>query len=183
MHNFLARWTMAAVAAGLIAGCGATAPTKQAVSETAMANPIQVDKVTAYSKSAVVPVAVRNECEIQSQLPEFVESFASQNNVAVVRKGAVSPKTKGRVLEMEIVNLIGTGGGAWSGAKSVTVEGKLYDNGKMIGSFTGRRLSGGGFFGGYKGTCSILGRCVKAIGKDISLWLKSPTMNARFGDL
>ncbi len=183
MGNFLARWAVAALAAGLIGGCGATAPAKQVENVPAAGEPIFIDTVTNYSKSAMVPVAVRNECALQSQLPEFVESYANRSGVSVVRKGAVSSKSEGRVLEMEIVDLIGTGGGAWSGTKSVTVEGRLYEGGKMIGSFRGRRLSGGGVFGGYKGTCSILGRCVEALGKDISVWLNNPTMNARFGDI
>ncbi|MEJ2404442.1 MAG: hypothetical protein P8171_09165 [Candidatus Thiodiazotropha sp.] len=46
---------------------------------------------------------------------------------------------------------------------------ELFENGKKIGSF--------------KGTCSILGRCVKALGKDISEWLINPTMNARLGEM
>ena len=42
--------------------------------------------------------------------------------------------------------------------------------------------TGGGAFGGYKGTCAILGRCVKAIGKDVGEWLLAPKMNAKLGD-
>ena len=34
------------------------------------------------------------------------------------------------------------------------------------------RNSGGGFGGGYKGSCSVLGRCTKALGKDIAGWLR-----------
>ena len=44
------------------------------------------------------------------------------------------------------------------------------------------RGGGGGAFGGYKGTCAILGRCVQAIGKDVGGWLLAPSMNAKLGD-
>ncbi|NQV86958.1 MAG: hypothetical protein HQ492_07775 [Woeseiaceae bacterium] len=35
---------------------------------------------------------------------------------------------------------------------------------------------------GAKGTCSILGRCVKTLGSDIATWLQNPTMNAMPGN-
>jgi hypothetical protein len=89
---------------------------------------------------------------------------------------------KGKVLLVEITGVTAPGGGAWSGAKSMSIAGKLYDNGKMIGDFTGMRYSGGGFFGGYKGTCSIIGRCSKTLGKDVATWLKNPTSGAHLGD-
>jgi len=58
----------------------------------------------------------------------------------------------------------------------------LKENGEVIGSFTGARYSGGGAFGGFKGTCAILGRCIETLGKDIATWLKDPTMNAMLGN-
>lgn len=42
---------------------------------------------------------------------------------------------------------------------------------------------GGGAFGAFKGTCSILGRDVKAMAKNISRWITSPTKNTRLGEL
>ncbi len=41
---------------------------------------------------------------------------------------------------------------------------------------------GSGAFGGFKGTCSILGRCIEALGKDIATWLKDPEMDSQLGD-
>lgn len=93
-----------------------------------------------------------------------------------------SANAKGKLLSVKITGLVGPGGGAWSGAKQVTIDGVLTENGKTLGTFKGMRVSGGGTFGAYKGTCSILGRCVKALGKDVAGWLKAPTMNARLGD-
>ena len=100
----------------------------------------------------------------------------------VVLADDVTESTEGRVLHVEISSVVGPQGGAWSGAKSVTVEGKLTENGEVIGTFKGNRYSGGGAFGGYKGTCSILGRCAKTLGSDIAKWLAKPTMDARLGN-
>ena len=95
--------------------------------------------------------------------------------------GAVNRKS-GRVLEMEITEVHAPGGGAFSGAKWMTVNGNLYDRGKSIGSFRAKRYSTGGAFGGFKGTCAIIGRCSKAIGDDIARWMAAPTPNANLGD-
>jgi hypothetical protein len=149
-----------------------------------MAAAITVAKRTPYGNDSRVPDKVRKECVIDKQLPEFIETYAGKNNIAVVQTdGAVSSKGKGKVLVVEFSDVMGSAGGVFSGAKAVSVEGVLYENGKKIGSFKGRRTSGGGAVFGYKGTCSILGRCVKALGKDISDWMVKPTMNARLGEL
>jgi len=135
-----------------------------------------------YAKDIVVPGAVRTECQLPEKTAVYVQQYAAKGmNVKVA--DSVSAKTPGKVLVMKITNVIGGGGGAWSGAKSVTTEGTLYNNGKAIGSFKAARQSGGGAFGGYKGTCSILGRCIKAIGKDVGVWLQSPAMDSRLGDM
>jgi hypothetical protein len=40
----------------------------------------------------------------------------------------------------------------------------------------------GGAFAGYKGSCSVLGRTIKAIGKDVAEWMKAPSKDAQLGD-
>ncbi|MES9834697.1 MAG: hypothetical protein ABW157_14300 [Candidatus Thiodiazotropha sp. LLP2] len=185
----------------LLYGCGGSTggtksvdSSKQAVTVSKSTNSTSSTKPTsssavsisnriAYAAGSGAPDKVKAECVIDTQLPTYIGSFASQSDIAVVKKdGAVNKKAKGRVLALEISNVIGSGGGAWSGSKSVAVTGELFENGKKIGSFNGRRSSGGGFFGAYKGTCKILDRCVKALGKDIAIWLIDPTMDAHIGE-
>ena len=83
---------------------------------------------------------------------------------------------------MAITEVTAFGGGAWSGAKWMTVKGTLVENDKPIASFRAKRYSTGGAFGGFKGTCSIIGRCTKAIAQIIAEWLKNPVDGARLGD-
>jgi hypothetical protein len=59
----------------------------------------------------------------------------------------------------------------------------LTKNGKKLGDFKARRYSGGGMFGGYKGTCAILGRCVRTLGSDVAKWLSHPKSKAMLGNL
>lgn len=141
---------------------------------------ITINQNIEYAESSGAPEKVKDECKLQTRLPQFIKDYAKKLNVVLVEE--VGESTDGRVLQIEIVNVIGAAGGAWSGAKSVTVEGKLTENGEVIGTFTSKRFSGGGAFGGYKGTCSILGRCIKAMGSDIATWLANPTMDAKLGD-
>lgn len=146
------------------------------------AGSIAIAKQAPYAQQLSVPDAVRAECNLPVRVTEFVKEYADKSHDKVVLADNVSASTPGQALSMKIVGLTGTGGGAWSGPKHVTVEGTLWENGKVKGTFTATRYSGGGAFGGYKGTCAILGRCVKAIGKDVSEWLLAPKMNAKLGD-
>lgn len=146
------------------------------------ADSVTIQKKVPFAADIAVPDAVKAECELPEKTAQFVQEFAAKS-MDVKLADNVSASTPGKALVMRITGVQGTAGGAWSGAKAVTVEGTLYSGGKAVGSFKAIRHSGGGAFGGYKGTCSILGRCAKAIGKDIGEWLQSPTLNAKLGEL
>jgi len=145
-------------------------------------NSITISRQANFAQNLNVPDAVRAECDLPNKVSKFVHDYSQKSFDKVVLADNVSAKTAGKALSMKITDVLGTGGGAWSGYKQVTVEGTLWENGKVIGNFRGTRYSGGGAFGGYKGTCAILGRCTKAIGKDVASWLLSPSMNAKLGD-
>lgn len=86
---------------------------------------------------------------------------------------------KGKVLVLEITHVVAPGGGGFSGSKSATVSGELKENREVIGSLTASRTAS---FGMSYGTCSMLKRIAKKLGKDIATWLMAPTMNAKLGD-
>ena len=134
-----------------------------------------------FASTAQVPAAVRDECQLQTKVPEFVSRGRGGQRPAGGRDRSIA--SAGRVLEMEITDVHAPGGGAFSGPKWMTVKGELYDRGKQIGSFRAKRSSGGGAFAAYKGTCGIIGRCAKTLGQDIATWLASPTQNAQLGEL
>lgn len=140
-----------------------------------------VPKKIAFGKDCNVRDKVRNECKLEEKTLKFIKQFNRGDYSDVVTEKPASGNY--HVLSAEIVQVQGAGGGAWSGAKSMKVAGKLTDkNGKVLGNFEAGRYSGGGAFAGYKGTCSILGRCTKAIGKDIGIWLSSPAKDSKLGD-
>jgi hypothetical protein len=169
-----ARWLRAIVALAFAAGMASLA-----LAPSAAAEPVKVQRSIPYASTAQVPPAVKEQCQLETKVPEFL-SQAAGGNVQLV-DGALNRKV-GRVLEMEISEVHAPGGGAFSGPKWMTVNGALYDRGKQIGSFRAKRYTTGGAFGAFKGTCSIIGRCTKTIGEDIARWLAAPTQNAVIGD-
>lgn len=142
------------------------------------ANPIKLNTII-FEPNARIRSAVKSECGLPAKLTGFIKEYAAQSNFVIADNAAGNV---GKVLSVKITEAIGGGGGMWSGGKGVEVQGELTENGRLIGSFTASRITGGGFFGEFKGTCSLLGRCVKALGKDIAAWLKAPTMNDILGD-
>jgi hypothetical protein len=134
-----------------------------------------------YDKSISVSPAIRAECGLEGKVVGYVQSSARGFDKVVLVSDATKAGT-GKSLAMKITGVTGVGGGAWSGAKYLTIEGILRENGKVTGTFLATRVSGGGAFGAYKGTCAILDRCAKTLGTDVASWLQNPVMNARLGD-
>ena len=137
---------------------------------------VKVLRVAPFAKEARVPEKVQNECDLETKVPAYLGKYADVELV----DGKLG--TSGRSLELRIGDVHGPGGGAFSGPKWMTVTGVLRENGREVSSFTAKRYSTGGAFGAYKGTCSILARCAKAIGKDIAGWLRNPQKDAHLGD-
>ncbi len=169
----------------LVAGCASNAPS----------NAPEVNKEVSYSGTGtlnIAPVtftegmmvrdAVRNECQLLTKLPAFVQS-SGHEQYATINLQAKKSRTSD-YLKIEIIDLPKYKKNAWAGrgGQWVGVKGSLVRKGKKTTSFTATRASMGGFMGGYKGTCSLLGRCAKTLGKDIATWLKNPIDGASLGD-
>ncbi|MEL7448018.1 MAG: hypothetical protein AAFN78_02355 [Pseudomonadota bacterium] len=143
---------------------------------------IVIPEKIAFGPDVMVRDNVRDECRLEEKIAEFIQSYGKKKKGYTLVTEAPA-EGEYHVLTAEIISAQGAGGGAWSGPKSIKVKGELTDAaGEVVGSFTAGRYSGGGVFGGYKGTCSILGRCTKALGKDIAAWLDNPRMNSMLGD-
>lgn len=158
-----------AIAGGLACGC-------------AFAQSVQVPRPVPYSEDGDIADNIKTECKLDEQLADFIQKGAKANGVDVQFASGALDKDKGRVLDVRITNVISMGN-AWIGhQKGSTAAGTLYEDGKKIGSFKARRHSMGGAFAGFKGSCSVLGRTVEAMGEDIGAWLKNPSEGANLGD-
>lgn len=136
-----------------------------------------------FAKDLQVREAVRKECQLLTKLPGFVQSYA-QDQYAGINLDA-KRSTKSDYLEIEITDLPKYKKNDWAGrgGQWVTIKGSLLRKGKKTVSFEANRGSMGGFMGAYKGTCALLGRCTKTLGKDIAEWLKNPADGATLGDM
>lgn len=162
------------------AGCGGQRIRPAADVDT---TPIYMGKQIPFKHGISVRQAVRRECHLEDKLASFIHHNAGAYHLNIVQgDNHGKSDSSGRILNIEIIAVRGAGGGAWSGAKMVAIEGSLKDHGKVIANFVGSRSSGGGAFGAYKGTCSILGRTIKALGQDVASWLQHPVMGASIGE-
>lgn len=136
-----------------------------------------------FAKDLEVRAAVRDECQLLTKLPEFIQSYGN-DQYAVINLQAIK-SSKADFLEIEIVDLPQYKKNVWTGRAGqwVGVKGTLIRPGEKTVSFSASRASMGGFMGAYKGTCSLLGRCTKTLGKDIAEWLKNPVDKATLGDM
>lgn len=141
---------------------------------------VVIKQTIPFKKDAIIQASIRTECNIQSQLANFVKEYSQKEGVTVILDNTAD-KSSEYFLDLVIVGAISQGNPFIGHNKSTSVQGILYKKGNKIASFSGFRHSNGGFGAGFKGSCSVLGRTVDALGKDISVWLKTPTLNDYIG--
>ena len=162
--------------------CGMTFAA-QAADSAAASQVVNVPTVVPFAQDAVIAGAVKRECQLGEKLSNYISEYGKENGVTVTQVAQTTPDSSGRSLVLEISDSM-AGGNAFVGHHTyTTAKGKLYQDGAEIGNFIGRRNSMGGAFGGFKGNCSVLGRTVKALGKDIAEWLTQPGKDGMLGDL
>lgn len=143
---------------------------------------VVIPEQVAYANKDTVDSAILAECALPKRVAELVSQALAQSGVEVKSVAEASPKSGEHVLLLEIAQANRAGNAMTGRYTSVTVTGKLYAKGKPTATFVATRNSSGGAFGGFKGTCAVLGRCAQAIGQDVARWLKSPVDGAKLGD-
>ncbi|MGD8784227.1 MAG: hypothetical protein PVG75_07300 [Thioalkalispiraceae bacterium] len=157
----------------------ATAESQSSTAPTSSAGDvILIAAQVPYAEDGSIPGNIRSECNLNTSLPNFM--LAAAGNIKTTEK--LTKNSSGKVLVMEITNARSWGNAFIGHSKAATVKGTLYDKGKKVASFTARRVSGGGFWGGFKSSCSVLNRIMKVVASDIINWLSSPVDAARLGD-
>jgi len=139
--------------------------------ETRAQEKLFIQAPAVFGPSVQVVDSVRKDCELEEKVGDWVFDGVSKKYPGAARVRKPAEAGNGRLLKLTIVSVFGVGGGAYSGAKSMTVQADLVQGGKVVASTTKSRSSGGGAFGGMKGTCAIFGRVAKALGADVAAWL------------
>jgi hypothetical protein len=146
-----------------------------AAESPALARPVRTAAKVRFSEASGASDAVRRECGIQTNLPEYVRD-ASRDVELVYGK---RPR-RGTVLELEIEDVRAPGGGPFSGPRAMVVSAKLFERGRLVASARAKRRSSATPFSG--GNCAQLNRIARAIGRDVARWLEDPRSDAHFGD-
>jgi hypothetical protein len=158
-------------------------PTKTA--SKAVVNPksaIRIQSSIPLKTGNKIAANIKAECDLGKRLSDSLGAFAVKQGIEIIKQSAIDTGAQGKTLYVEITDAV-SGGNAFIGHRKFTsAAGTLYNNGKKQAEFTAARISGGGFFGGYMGSCTVLGRTTKIIGRDIINWLVNPVDGAHLGD-
>ncbi len=141
---------------------------------------IYIKSITPYAKGNRIAENIKQECHINQQLAEFIKKYSEDKGLTVKFKDKIDANDL--YLDVQIDDAISQGGAFRGHNKFTAISGTLIQGKKSFGSFQAARVSGGGMWGGYKGSCSVLGRTVDTLGKDVSAWLYSPINGAKLGD-
>lgn len=142
---------------------------------TAQAETFTIPAEVPFAEGIQLRDAVKTECRLQTRLPEYIEDEAGRSVDIVISDGPID-EAAGKALRMEFTYVLAPGGGGFSGPKSVTVRGELWEDGEMIGSFVATRATVRG-----SRTCTMLNHCIETIGADIARWLENPSMDSQLG--
>lgn len=156
--------------------------TASLLSSVAFAAEVNVASTIPYGEDDTVGAAVKNECNISASLLEGLTGAVGAD-ITLKKTDTLDKAAPGRNLVIEITDAQSSGNAFIGHRKSVAAKGKLYDEGKLVGSFRASRWSMGGMTGGFKGSCAVIHDCGRAIGKDIAVWLAAPVEGAKLGNL
>jgi hypothetical protein len=123
--------------------------------------------------SAPIAESVKRECNVEGMIGDEVFQRVSQRYPGTAQVRNAEQAGDGYVVVVTITNVVGTGGGAWSGKKSVSIRADVLRNSKLVATRNLFRQSGGGIYGGTIGTCKIMELIAVALGKDVAAWMPS----------
>jgi len=133
---------------------------------------ITVSSEAVYANKNTIASNIIDECtDLPLQFSNSTKKYLEGNGWKVaVNKAPVNVENE-TSLTLHITHAISAGNAFTGHRKSVSVKAELYEQGKLVDTFSGTRNSGGGFGAGFKGSCSVLHRCVNTLGNDVSKWL------------
>lgn len=138
---------------------------------------ITISSAASYYDEKIIPSNIKAECnELGGQFSESTKSFLESEGWNVILSNDVGEAAKGTNIKLQITNALSAGNAFIGHKKSVSIVAELYKDGKLVDTYSGTRDSGGGIGAGFKGSCSVLQRCVNTLGSDVSKWLKKKQM-------
>jgi len=134
-----------------------------------------------FAEGAYIPENVKAECDLPARQSEWLAQGLRSRGYTVIFQQPGDPDQDTATLKVQISSAFASGNAFIGHSKGMSLSGTLIQNGQKLGSFVAFRKSGGGAFGGFKGSCAVMIRCAKTLGEDVAKWLEAPTNDARLG--
>lgn len=141
---------------------------------------IYIKTMVPYAPYSRVQANIKQECTLPDALSKDIAKYAAEQGLNVVAKNNI--KANEYELQVQIENAVSAGNAAIGHSKFVVISGAIVKGNTKYYSFDAARLSGGGYFGAYRSSCSVLGGIARRLGKDTALWLSNPYDGAQLGD-
>jgi hypothetical protein len=136
------------------------------------AEEVQVRSVAGVATTSTIPPNVKQECNIQRDLPAAVAAHAPNAKLVPGK-----PKS-GLYLDLVFTHVHAPPGGMFSGPKWLEARGTLQRGEKKLRSFRAKRISSGPF----SRTCGTLAKVTHVMGQDIAAWLADENAGSLLGD-
>ena len=133
-----------------------------------------------YAPNSRVASNIKKECTLPKALVNSIVKDSQNQGINIKFKNHI--KRNELKLNIQIQEAVSRGNAFVGHNKFVVISGFISKGKTKYYSFDAARLSGGGYFGAYRSSCSVLGRIAKALGKDVSIWLSNPYDGAMLGD-
>jgi hypothetical protein len=140
---------------------------------------IKTDKAD-YSSNSSITQNIKDECHLDTRLISYIKEYAEDYDITIISASTIP--SDALELKVEITDAMSRGNAFIGHRKFTSIAGVLSKNGTTVGSFEAARRSGGGVFGEFRGSCSVLGMTIKTLGSDVMKWVADPSMNAELGD-
>jgi hypothetical protein len=136
------------------------------------AEDVQVRSIAGVATTSTIPPKVKQECNIQNDLPAAVVANAPDAKLVPGK-----PKS-GLYLDLVFTYVHAPPGGMFTGPKWLEARGTLQRGEKKLRSFRAKRISSGPF----SGTCGTLAKVTNVMGQDIAGWLADENAGSLLGD-
>jgi len=152
------------------------------VAPAALCDEVRIATLVPFAEKAEIRDAIREECGLGSKLSKAIVKRGAKKGVSLVRVGNLDdPLDRGRTLELRITDAIQTSGGFFP-AHSITIDGVLKSEGRIVGTMEGTSLAQASFIPFIRGDCAILEEAIRLLAKDVIRWLDAPRLDARLGE-
>lgn len=140
-----------------------------AFSQNAEEQQILVQTKSIFSDTINVPEKVLANCKpLEKLLSDTIQLELSQKHLAVSSLELSDSIDNKYIIRLEIANILATGGGGWSGPKSIAVNTSIIHNDRLINS-TSIASRGKGI--PLQGTCGILENVVEDAAEKVAIWI------------